>query len=400
MFLNKGISFLLLFIYTNPAFINPSENGLLNLFSGSILFLMPFLSMGILQSTSTDFYKLDKQQFKNFFTSALIPPIVVFSLSLISFFILREQLKSTFGFPYIFFLLIPAITFLNYISEQLTVLMRVNNELKNFARIELVKILLEFGLSVALVVFFAMRWKGRIAGITISYSVIGLYAFRYFYKKGYLSGKLDLRYIKNELLFAIPVVIMQVSIFCLNTADKFFLAKFTTHEVVGVYGVACIFATVITVFSSAYLSYLSPSIYQELSKPTVDYISLKKNFFTYIKIMATVTLLVILAIPLVYRYFINSKYEGAVNYFYLIAIGYFIWSVTSYFYSWLFYYKAKRAILMLSLFSILASIACIYFFTMQGGAQGAAIGILISYAITFCLLLVFAGRWIKKLLSN
>ncbi|MDQ6755636.1 MAG: oligosaccharide flippase family protein [Bacteroidota bacterium] len=399
-FLNKGISFLLLFIYTNPKFILPAENGLLNLFASSVLFLMPFLSMGILQSTSTDFYKLNKEEFKSFFTANLISPVIIFILSLIGFFLLKDYLKAVYGFPYIFFFLIPLITFLNYISEQLTVLMRVNHELKSFARVELAKIILEFGLSVILVVFFAMRWKGRLTGIVISYSLLGVYAFYYFYKKGYLGGILNKQYIKNELLFAVPVIAMQVSIFCLNTSDKFFLARFQSNEAVGIYGVACTFAAVISMFCYAYLSYLSPSIYKELSKPVVDYKHLKKNFINYVKIMFAVTVLIILIIPFVYRYLINSRYESAVNYFYLIALGYFIWSITSYFYSYLYYYKAKRKILQLSLFSITASIFCIFFFTREMGAKGAAIGILLSYAVTFGLTLVFAQTYIKKIFNK
>lgn len=399
MFLNKGISFLLLFIYTNPAFISPAENGLLNLFSSSVLFLMPFLSMGILQSTSTDFYKLNKEEFKSFFTSNLIPPLIVFALSLAGFFLLKDYLKAAYGFPYIFFFLIPFVTFLNYISEQLTVLMRVSNELKSFARVELAKIILEFGLSVVLVVFFAMRWKGRLTGIVISYSLLGLYAFYYFYKKGYISGILNKRYIKNELLYAIPVVTMQVSIFSLNTSDKFFLAHFKSNEVVGIYGVACTFAAVISMFCYAYLSYLSPSIYQELSKPVTDYKLLKKNFINYVKIMFGVTIFTILLIPFVYHYLINSRYESAVNYFYLIALGYFIWAITSYFFSYLFYYKAKRKILQISLLSIIASTTCLYFFTHAMGAKGAAIGILLSYAITFGITLLFAKTYITKIFN-
>ena len=397
MFLNKGISFLLLFIYTNPRFISPAENGFLNLFASSILFLMPFLSMGILQSTSTDFYKLNKEEFKTFFTSNLIPPVIVFMLSLLGFFFMRDYLKTNFGFPYFFIFLIPLITFLNYLSEQLTLLMRVNHELKKFARVEIVKIILEFGLSVVLVVFFAMRWKGRLAGITISYTMIATYALYYFYKKGYLSGRINKKYIKNELIYAIPLIIMQVSIFAQGTSDKFFLAHFTTNEVLGIYGVACIFANIISLFSSAYLNYLGPTIYQALSNAIPDYRIIKKSFITYARVMIITTALVILIIPFVYKFFINEKYYGAVSYFYLIALGYFIWTLTSFFHSFLLYYKQKRKLVQLSVLSLLISIPTIYFFTRQMGVTGTATGIFISYSLTFILTLLFVKQHIQKL---
>src|SRR6187402_102985 len=74
-FFNKGISFLLLFYFAHV--LTESDFGLLNLFSNSILFLMPFVSMGILQSANTEFFKLGKKEFKNFFSTTLLMPVAV-----------------------------------------------------------------------------------------------------------------------------------------------------------------------------------------------------------------------------------------------------------------------------------------------------------------------------------
>lgn len=397
LFLSKGISFLLLFIYTNPKFIEPAENGLLNLFSSSIVFLMPFLSLGILQSTSTDFYKLKKDEFKNFFTTSLLPPLMILLLSIIGFSLFREYFKIKYGFPYYFAILIPVITFLTYVYEQLFLLIRINGELKKFAFAGIAKIVLEFGLSVVLVVFFAMHWQGRVTGIFISYILLGIYAFWYFYKKGYLSGKFYKHYIKSELVYAIPVIVLQVSIFALSASDKFFLAHFTTTEVVGIYGVACIFASVISLISMAYLNYLGPFVYEALSEVNPDYKKIKNNFFSYAKVMVVATVLIIITIPFVYKYLINSRYYSAVSYFYLIALSYFIWSITSFFHTFLLYYKHKRKMLQLSLISMAISIPCIYIFTKQMGVTGTAAGVFLSYSITLILTLIFVKKHIQKL---
>lgn len=84
-FFAKGASFLLLFIYTNPLYISPSENGLLNLMSTSIIFLVPFVSMGSVHSINADYFKLNAHEFRNSFTTSLILPSVV---TLVSFFAL------------------------------------------------------------------------------------------------------------------------------------------------------------------------------------------------------------------------------------------------------------------------------------------------------------------------
>ena len=113
--------------------------------------------------------------------------------------------------------------------------------------------------------------------------------------------------------------------------------------------------------------------------------------------MITGTLLVIVLIPLVYKYFINEKYYSAVSYFYLIALGYFIWTITSFFHTFLLYYKQKRTMLQLALISMIVSLFSIYFFTKQLGTTGAAGGVFLSYCITFILTLLFVRTHIQKL---
>jgi O-antigen/teichoic acid export membrane protein len=400
-FFTKGVSFLLLIIYTQPRFITPAENGLLNLFGSSILFLMPFLSMGILLSTGTDFYKMEKKAFSSFFTSTMLLPVSVLLLSGIAFFVCRHWLGNVYGFPLSFALLIPLITFLTYINEQLTTLMRMNNELRKFAGTGLAKIVLEFGLSVVLVVFFAMRWEGRLTGIVVSYVLLGIYAFWYFYKKGYLSGAFRWEYIKAELIFAVPTLAMQVSIFSLNTADKFMLAHFSdSNEVVGIYGVTGTFVTVIIIFCSAYLAYLFPSLYQLLAAPVVDYKKIKKAFLNYLVIMTGVAILVTIAIPVVYLTVINSKYHAALDYYYLLTLGALVWSISYYFYAFLLFYKQKRKLLALAIFTIVTSLSCVYFFTSRYGQTGAALGVLIGYFFNFAGTCFFAREHIKKMFQN
>src|SRR4030095_4924478 len=74
-FFAKAVSFLLILIYTQPRYMTPEENGLLNLFNSGLVFLTPFMSMGLIQSTTTEFFRLDKKEFNNYFTTALCIPM-------------------------------------------------------------------------------------------------------------------------------------------------------------------------------------------------------------------------------------------------------------------------------------------------------------------------------------
>jgi O-antigen/teichoic acid export membrane protein len=386
-FIAKAVAFLLLFVYSNPHYISVDENGLLNLLSSAVFLLMPFLSMGTIQSTSVDFFKLGKEDFRDFFTTGFIIPLLVMILGVAGMFVFREQLKTTYGFPYAFMFVIPFLTFLGFCNEQYVSLIRNNEEPGRYFRASMLRVIIEVGISVVLVVSFAWRWKGRLAGILIANAVLFFMAFIYFRKKGYLFGKIKSVYIKQELVYALPIILMQCSIFCLSSSDKFFLSSFTDNNVVGVYGYACVFAAVVTIACSAVINYVMPKIYQCLSQSTVDFLQVKKYFMFYAVFCFAALAGVIVFTPVLYKYFINSKYHPGLHYMYLIAIGYFFWSISYFFYSFLLYNKQKKKILVLSAISIFVSLSCNYFFIKNWKETGAALSVCISYFIVLIITL-------------
>jgi O-antigen/teichoic acid export membrane protein len=399
-FLSKGVSFLLLFIFTNPKYITPSENGLLSLFNTSVLCLLPFVSAGALYSISTDFFKVGKKEFKNLFTTSFLIPIVVTIFSLISLYFLKQQLNTTYGFPSSFVWIIPAIVFLIFCNENLIKLIRNNNDPIRFLKVSIVKTCIEFGLSVILVVFFAWHWQGRVAGILASYIVAALYGFYYFFKMGYIFGNIKKKYIYSELIYAIPIIAMQGSIFFMNASDKFFLSAATNdhNETVGIYSIACIFASVIIVLSGSLLQYVFPKIYESLSYQDIDYTNIKKLLRMYLRVMFLGMLAIFIFTPIAYHFFINEKYHSAMKYVYLICGGYFLWSITYFYYSFLFYYKEKRRLLVLSLCCITCSLGFNFFFINRWGIAGAAAANISTYLVVLIVTLLFTKPYWKMLI--
>lgn len=398
-FFSKAISFLLLFIYTNPRFITPSENGLLSLMSNSLVFIIPFVALGALHSVSTDFFKLDKKDFSDLFTTSFIMPVAVTLLCFAGLFLFRDALQANYGFPYAFVWILPAIVFFTFCNEHLINLIRNNNEPGRFLVVNLVKTFIELGLSVVLVVFFAWHWQGRVAGILAGFGFAALYALFYFKKKGYLFGRIQKKFVYSELIYAGPIIIMQASLFCLNSSDKFFLARFTNdhNATVGVYSIGYVFASIVTILSTALLQYVYPKIYGFLAGKDVSYGNIKKYFGFYALAMAAGTLLIILATPLLYKYFINERYHSALQYIYIVCIGNFLWAVNYFFYAFFFFDKQKRKILIVSVSAIVISLVCNYYLIRSGLAMGAAIATCISYFLVLVITLWINRSHLKKM---
>lgn len=388
-FFVKAIGFFLLFVYSNPKYISVDENGLLSLLSSAVYLLMPFLSMGTIQSTNVDFFKLNKEDFRDFFTSSFILPALIMFLGIFGMYLFKDQLKSHYDFPVSFVLIIPVITFLNFCNEQFVNIIRNNDEPIKYFKASMWRVFIEISLSLTLVLAFAWRWQGRVTGILVANIVLLFYAYFYFKKKDYLFGKVRSEYIKGELLYAIPLIVFQCSTFCLSSSDKFFLSSFATNINVGIYGYACVFAAIITISCSSVISYIRPKLYYSLSQRVVNYKVIRRYFIFYAGFCFISFIGVVAVTPILYKYFINARYYPGLKYMYLIGLGYLFWSIGFFFYSFLLFNKQKRKIFLLSLFSIVISLGSNYLFIKNWHETGAAISVCVSYFIVF-LATVFA----------
>ncbi len=353
--------------------------------------------MGIIHSVSADYYKLDKPAFREFFSTSFVIPILVMLVAIIGLFVFREPLERVYGFPPLFIWIIPLLTFLIFFNEQLLSLARNNHEPLIYLKANVGKTILEFGGSLLLVVGLSMRWEGRVAGIGLAYGVLFFYGLHYFYTKGYIPGAIKKKYLISELKYAIPIIALQAAIFSMSASDKFFLSAFTSdnNESVGIYSIACVFASVINVLSMALLQYIFPKIYSILSKKDIDYPAIKKHAMYYMGVMFIGLLITIIITPLLYTFWINEKYHAALSYSYLLCIGSFLWAISYFFYSFLLYFKNKTSIFLLSVCCIVISLLANYYFIPQGGAKGAAIAVCISYSIVLILSLIFTRKYWK-----
>ena len=153
-FFSKGISLLLIPVFTNPLYLTPADNGVLSLFSSNLMLMAPFIGLGMIQSSSADFFRKSREDFSRSFTSNFV---ISFSLTLVAVFVLylfRDMLQQKFDLPVSFVYIIPFLAFLIFCGEQLFALIRNRNEVKNFANGGITKAIIEYGVSVALVVFF------------------------------------------------------------------------------------------------------------------------------------------------------------------------------------------------------------------------------------------------------
>ena len=400
-FFGKGLSFLLLPLFTNPKYLTPADNGLLSLFSQAIIFLTPFVSLGVLQSTSVDFFKLDKKSFKDFCTTGLTMAVVMSGFSFAAFYIFRDFLFQRFSFPVTFIWAIPLLTLLVFLYEFVMLIIRNRNNAMTYARINVTKITMELGLAVLFIVLLAWGWRGRVAGILIATSLVALYGIYFLVRNDYLFGAVRRKIIYSELQFSVPVVTMQISMFCLFSSDSFLLAGITKNNAqVGIYGMACVFGSIIITLCSAIIQYMVPKINQALSAARIDYAALGNQLLIYVSIMVFAFVTLLFLVPLAYHLFINENYWPGIRYYFFISAGYFFWTISYFLYTFLFYHKRKRLLFSLAAVSIIISTTSNYFFITRFSALGAAISVCCIYFIVMLLAIIATGNYWKPIFHS
>lgn len=398
-FFNKGIAFLLLFYFAHV--LSERDFGVLNLFSNSILFLMPFISLGILQSANTEFFKLDKKGFKNFFSTSLLMPFVITLLAILLLFVFKTPLQQRYPFPSLFILLIPVITLFTFLNEHLINMVRNNNDPVKYLFINIGRLLAEITLAIFFISALEYGWMGRVMAIFLSMLFVSTYAFVYFKEQQFLFGTITKKYFYDELLYSIPIIVMQLSVFCMGSSAGYFIEHFT-HDfaAVGVFSIAATFGSIIIVLCTALLQYVYPKIYSLLSEKEVDYNAICKQFVFYAGTMLLGTIAVIIATPLAYNIVLKPSYHAGLSYYFFICIGYFFWSVSYFFYAFMLYHKQKRKILLASLISVLVSVVSHYFFIKKLGAYGAALSMSVVYFIVLIVTVLFVYKQILPMLQT
>jgi O-antigen/teichoic acid export membrane protein len=395
-FASKGISFLLLFYFANV--LTETDFGLLNLFSNGILFLMPFVSMGILQSVNTEYFKKDKKEFGDFFSTTLIMPMVITLLAMSVFFIYRQQLQQRYSFPSVFVVMIPLITLFNFLNEHLINMVRNSGDPVKYLFINIGRLLAEITLAVFFVGAMEWGWMGRVTGMFVSYLIVAGYAIFYFREQGFLTKTFSRKYLYDELIFSVPVIVMQVGIFLMGSSAGYFIEYFT-HDfaAVGVFSIASAFGSVILVLCTALLQYTLPKIYSALSQNQVNYNAIRWQFMFYAGVMLLGTGMLIIATPFVYRHMLSPVYSQGLSYYFYICIGYFFWSISYFLYSFILYRKEKRKLLTISVLSAVVSIVSHSMFAKYYGAYGAAVSMCLVYFIILIITLLLVKKDITQI---
>ena len=355
---------------------------------------MPFIGIGIITSIGIEFFKLSKDEFRSYFSSVLIIPIVSFFAVMLVVILSGKYFIGYFDIENVKWLYVLPFLALFSISEELALtLLRNKKEAVPYGVAKTLKVIIEISLTLYLIIELGMKWEGRMLSWGLAALLAGIAPLIYFKKIKIFDFKLiKKKYIMSALAFGIPLIPERISTFVLNISDRLFIAEMESLENVGLYAVGSQVGMVILVLTGALLQSFIPFQYEKMTNLTrINKIKIVQYTYIFMIILIIVFLVLILFTPIIFSVLNKEFISGSVFVFW-IALGYLFEALYNIFYQYLIYLNKTRMIAVITLLGVLTNLVLNYLLIKEFGTIGAAYSTLISYALIATITFIIANR--------
>lgn len=293
-FTEKALPFLVFPILTRNLSIE--DLGLFVLYLAIIEILMPILTLNIDNAILINFYKLDLEHFKKYFSSGLILFVFFYLFMFISIFIFKDIISEFTQFPSIWIVVIGLIVFFRFLVQNRQNLWRLNYELKKYSKFTIGISIVNNLVGLALVLYSDFGWAGMIVGHLVGYFLFGTFALFSFFNEKWFTFTTDRLFIKDILKVSVPIAIHRLGIWLGSTGNKIIISTIIGTAATGSYGLGAVFASVIVILEDSLSKAIIPHIYEKLKKNSNDekrlVVKMSYNIYMFLIIISVLVYLV------------------------------------------------------------------------------------------------------------
>lgn len=394
-FINQGVAFFLLVILAR--FILPAEYGKLSLFNTVVQFIGYFVALSTPGFLSVSFFKRKGDLFRQDVSSIVLITVggaIVVSIVLLLF---DNPLSVFTDLPPLFLWFALIICFTQVFFRLFLDYLRVQEKVVKYGLLSCGIALANFILSIYLVVVRHMDWEGRVYAYLVCSVIFGLLGFILLARSKLFTYKISWDGIKMILLWGIPLVPHEATLWIKQGCDRFIINGTHTMEDVGIFSFALTMTSVVVMMGTAFNATNSVSIYQILSSEknsNEKKIGLKKQLrnigFIYLICYIFIVVAGFVLVPL-----LLPKYTNSLPYFLITSISGFLQCIYFLFVNFLFYYNKNHQIMMVTLTAALIHLGLSLLFTRYSLYYTAII-----YVISQSIVLYLISRQSVKLIRE
>lgn len=390
-FFNQGINFLLLPVFTH--YLLPSDYGVLSVVNSVISIMTVFIMVGADGAIRRQFYKLEGNQYAQFFTSSLFVCVVAFLIISVLTFGATALIGPIAQIPVKWLLLCPLICFTSILPTVLLGQYRVQQKASAFAVLSNLMTLANLGLAIWLVVGAGMNYEGRLYSILIVNICFFLISFFIVKKQKLLTNSLNKVFINESIKYGLPIIPHQLGALIISFSDRFFIVARDGTDDAGIYSVGYTIAGIIGILEGTFTLAYTPFLFEQLSKKNEEANNkIVKVSYLFIAALAVSVLLLCLASPWIFKYFIDERFAEGQIFVVWVSIGYFFSGCYKMMAGYIFYSSKTIYLTYLSIINIALNLGLNYVLIGKMGAMGAAIATMLSYIVMFLITTYISNR--------
>ena len=172
------------------------------------------------------------------------------------------------GIPHRWILTLPIIAFCNAINLLNLNILRFKDLPFIYGLLEFIKILINFGISVWLIVGLRYSFEGRFTGILSASLIMGIIGLVNLKKLDLFRVSFNKIAIKDIFKFSVPLIPAQVSMFVIESSDRFFLNAMLDKDSVGIYTLSYQFAMILPMIVLSFMKAWTQRQYQMIRNMT------------------------------------------------------------------------------------------------------------------------------------
>lgn len=384
---SKAIGFILLPVVSY--YLTTEDFGRVTNFNVLIQILVVLAGKTMISILPSVFYKRSKQEIRSYISN-LIHIVSLTSLCLLLFiFIFSSYLESLFQLDLLYQSYTIICVFFTVISSINLLLWRLEDKPISFAVFNICRTILQVILVFLFVIYMDYGWEGKLYSIILTSLLFGIYNFSYLIRRGYFGFHLDKNYMKEAILFGLPMIPHGLSFWLKSGADKLLITGACGLSANGIYSVAismgAVFSLIVGAFENAYTPYIMKKIsgLDDLKEDAMEKKQMVLNIYKVAILLLAFSFVGVMVGIFLILFFFDQAFSEATLYIPFVIGGalfqsYYILVVN------MIYYSKKTVILGSITFMIsILQIIMAFFLIKPFGLYGAALATLIGSFIMF-----------------
>jgi len=392
--ISAGIPFFILPILTN--YISTSDYGLLANFKIIFSLILAIMGLSVVGAISRMYYEKNSINFPVYLTNGIF--IILVNAVVIGFILLlsRSAIYNLTKIPPMWLLVAIVIALSYNLTLIILTVWRLQMKAFSYGVLNIVRSILNFGLSALFVIVFYHSWKGRIEGELIAVGFFAILSVWLLNRDKLLNFRINKKYLKDILLFGLPLIPHSIGSLVISFSDRIIITNLEGLSSTGLYSVGLQVAALISILFNSFILAWIPWLYKKLKdNKTKD----KKNIVkvTYLYFIALIILVIIVHLisPTVFKTFIGKGFQAGQVFVFWLALGISFNGMYRIVVPYLFYLKKTYVVGIISVVIALTNIVLNFVLIKKYGAIGAAQATCISFFLQFALTWFFAGKHFK-----